>query len=74
MPRPMGVLAKSEKVGSRCDPSRMVSNDVLVLPHEKLYLEHLPTSDRYFKSFMHRDAVNFNVITKSVFKPVTHSD
>ena len=41
--------------------------DDLVLPHEKLYLEHLPAADRYFKSFMHRDAINFNVITKSVF-------
>jgi hypothetical protein len=73
MPRPMGVLAKSEKVGSRCDPSKAIYDDAVVLPHEKLYLEHLPTSDRYFKSFMHRDAVNFNVITKSVFKPVMHS-
>ena len=35
-----------------------------VLPHEKLYLEHIPTADRYFKSFMHRDAINFNIITK----------
>jgi peptidylprolyl isomerase domain and WD repeat-containing protein 1 len=37
---------------------------ILVLPHEKLYLEHLPAADRYYKSFMHRDAINFNVITK----------
>ena len=35
-----------------------------VLPHEKLYLEHLPAADRYFKSFMHRDAINFNIVTK----------
>ena len=40
-----------------------LTND-LVLPHEKLYLEHIPAADRYFKSFMHRDAINFNVITK----------
>lgn len=37
---------------------------VLVLPHEKLYLEHLPCADRYYKSFMHRDVVNFNVFTR----------
>jgi peptidylprolyl isomerase domain and WD repeat-containing protein 1 len=35
-----------------------------VLPHEKLYLELLPAADRYFKSFMHRDAIHFNIITK----------
>ena len=38
----------------------------LVLPHEKLYLDHLPSADRYYKSFMHRDVINFNVITKFV--------
>lgn len=35
-----------------------------VLPHERLYLEHLPESDRYYKSFMHRDNVNFVNVTK----------
>ena len=39
---------------------------VLVLPHEKLYLDHLPSADRYYKSFMHRDVVNFAVMTKCV--------
>ena len=38
----------------------------LVLPHEKLYLEHLPNADQYYQSFMHRDALNFCVITKCV--------
>lgn len=37
-----------------------------VLPHERLYLEHLPDSDRYYKSFMHRDSLNFVVMTKWV--------
>ncbi len=35
-----------------------------VLPHEKLFLEHLPSADRYSKSFMHRDVVNYVVVTK----------
>lgn len=37
-----------------------------VLPHEKLYLEHLPSADRYSKSFMHRDVINFVVMTRYV--------
>lgn len=37
-----------------------------VLPHEKLYLEHLPNAEQYYKSFMHRDTVNFVVVTKCV--------
>jgi len=45
-------------------PCGAIYDDNLVLPHEKLYLEHLPAADRYFKSFMHRDAVNFNITTK----------
>jgi peptidylprolyl isomerase domain and WD repeat-containing protein 1 len=24
-----------------------------VLPHERVYLEHLPNADQYYKSFMH---------------------
>jgi peptidylprolyl isomerase domain and WD repeat-containing protein 1 len=35
-----------------------------VLPHEKLFLEHLPSADRYTKSFMHRDVINFVTVTK----------
>ncbi|KAK4704076.1 peptidylprolyl isomerase domain and WD repeat-containing protein 1, partial [Phenoliferia sp. Uapishka_3] len=37
------------------------------LPHEKLYLDHLPSADRYWKSFMHRDTVTQVAITKSNF-------
>lgn len=36
------------------------------LPHERLYLDHLPDTDRYYKSFMHRDAVKHVVVTKWV--------
>ncbi len=37
-----------------------------VLPHERLYLDHLPDSDRYYKSFMHRESLNFVTVTKWV--------
>ena len=40
-----------------------------VLPHEKVFLEYLPSADQYYKSFMHRDIVNFVVVTRSVAPP-----
>lgn len=46
----------------------VIYNGDLVLPHERLYLEHLPAADRYFKSFMHRDAISFNIITRYASK------
>ncbi|EIN12739.1 peptidyl-prolyl cis-trans isomerase [Punctularia strigosozonata HHB-11173 SS5] len=45
-----------------------------VLPHEKLYLEHLPSADRYYKSFMHREVINFCVMTKTEFLITTSVD
>jgi peptidylprolyl isomerase domain and WD repeat-containing protein 1 len=39
-----------------------------VLPHERLYLDHLPNADRYYKSFMHRDTINFCALTRRVQK------
>ncbi|KAI0320530.1 peptidyl-prolyl cis-trans isomerase [Amylostereum chailletii] len=45
-----------------------------VLPHERLYLEHLPSADRYYKSFMHRDVINFCVVTKTEFIVTTSVD
>ena len=39
---------------------------ISVLPHERLYLEHLPSADRYYKSFMHRDVINMCIMTKCV--------
>ncbi|KIJ54621.1 hypothetical protein M422DRAFT_153445 [Sphaerobolus stellatus SS14] len=50
------------------------ANLTTVLPHERLYLEHLPSADRYFKSFMHRDVVNFAVATKTDFLITTSVD
>ncbi|KAJ7250844.1 peptidyl-prolyl cis-trans isomerase [Mycena haematopus] len=45
-----------------------------VLPHEKLYLEHLPNADQYYKSFMHLDVINFCVVTKTDFIITTSID
>ena len=49
------------------------SQSGLVLPHEKLYLSHLPTAERYAKSFMHRDILNFVTVTKGTDFVVTTS-
>ncbi|KAI0771377.1 peptidyl-prolyl cis-trans isomerase [Irpex lacteus] len=45
-----------------------------VLPHEKLYLDRLPSADRYSKSFMHRDVINFVVMTRTEFLITTSID
>ncbi|KIY62048.1 peptidyl-prolyl cis-trans isomerase [Cylindrobasidium torrendii FP15055 ss-10] len=45
-----------------------------VLPHEKLYLEHLPDANQYYKSFMHRETINFCVVTKTDFLITTSVD
>ncbi|KAJ7784527.1 hypothetical protein B0H16DRAFT_1492864, partial [Mycena metata] len=45
-----------------------------VLPHERLYLDHLPNADQYYKSFMHRDSINFCVVTKTDFLITTSVD
>ena len=63
-----GVRKKRKGSVVADDPNEVIYSDSLVLPHEKLYLEHLPSADRYFKSFMHRDAINFNIVTKLVFR------
>jgi len=36
-----------------------------VLPHEQSYLDRLPSSVRYTKSFMHRDVLSFVTVTPS---------
>ncbi|KAH9480399.1 Peptidyl-prolyl cis-trans isomerase cyp15 [Psilocybe cubensis] len=45
-----------------------------VLPHERLYLNHLPDANQYYKSFMHRDVANFCVVTKTEFLITTSID
>ncbi|CAE6442967.1 unnamed protein product, partial [Rhizoctonia solani] len=47
---------------------------VTVLPHERLFLDHLPSADRYSKSFMHRDVLNYVIITKTGFLITTSVD
>jgi peptidylprolyl isomerase domain and WD repeat-containing protein 1 len=38
-----------------------------VLSHERVYLENIPDTDRYTKSFMHRADINFVTMTKWVY-------
>ncbi|KAM6494314.1 hypothetical protein JOM56_010675 [Amanita muscaria] len=45
-----------------------------ILPHERVYLEHLPNANQYYRSFMHRDVLNFCVITKTEFLITTSID
>ncbi|KAF5385705.1 hypothetical protein D9757_005503 [Collybiopsis confluens] len=45
-----------------------------VLPHERLYLDHLPNTEQYYKSFMHRDIINYSVFTKTDFLITTSVD
>ncbi|XP_006462574.1 hypothetical protein AGABI2DRAFT_144125 [Agaricus bisporus var. bisporus H97] len=45
-----------------------------VLPHERLYLEYLPDANQYYKSFMHRDVINYSVMTKTDFLVTTSID
>ncbi|KXN88078.1 Peptidyl-prolyl cis-trans isomerase cyp15 [Leucoagaricus sp. SymC.cos] len=45
-----------------------------VLPHERIYLEHLPNTEQYYKSFMHRDVINYSVMTKTDFLITTSVD
>jgi len=43
------------------------------LQHEKLYLDHLPCAERYNKSLMHRDTINFVSVTPHTDFVVTTS-
>ncbi|CAE6512134.1 unnamed protein product [Rhizoctonia solani] len=45
-----------------------------VLPHERLFLDHLPSADRYSKSFMHRDVLNYVLMTKTGYLITTSVD
>jgi peptidylprolyl isomerase domain and WD repeat-containing protein 1 len=70
MPMPAGAgngAAKKKRKGVQATVRKyccVLTRTGSVLPHEKLYLDHLPSADRYYKSFMHREVINFNVITK----------
>jgi peptidylprolyl isomerase domain and WD repeat-containing protein 1 len=68
MPMPAGANGgfKKKRRGGLCIASYGSSTYLLtlVVPQEKLYLEHLPDAEQYYKSFMHRDSLNFVVVTK----------
>jgi len=38
-----------------------------ILRHERVYLENVPSADRYYRSFMHRDVVSHVAVTKTHF-------
>ncbi|CEH19448.1 peptidyl-prolyl cis-trans isomerase [Ceraceosorus bombacis] len=44
-----------------------------VLQHETLYLSNLPNAERYYKSLMHRDVVNFVTVTRNTNFLITSS-
>lgn len=44
-----------------------VCNIFSVLAFESLYMENLPLSETYERSYMHRDVVTFVVVTKTDF-------
>ncbi|KAK1924722.1 peptidyl-prolyl cis-trans isomerase [Papiliotrema laurentii] len=68
MPVPAGEESNGGANGTRKKKKRAV------LPHEKTYLDHLPDTDRYYKSFMHRDTVNFVSVTRTGFVITTSVD
>jgi peptidylprolyl isomerase domain and WD repeat-containing protein 1 len=80
MPAPQGesVTTKKKRKGmcvcvNSVSPclGLMYATTFSVLPHQRLYLEHLPNADQYYKSFMHRDVINFCTMTRfeSSFEP-----
>ncbi|KAF7314316.1 Peptidyl-prolyl cis-trans isomerase [Mycena kentingensis (nom. inval.)] len=74
-PPAVGEDDSDDEVG----PMPVAASDVAkkkrkVLLHEKLYLEHLPDAEQYYKSFMHRDVINFCVVTRTDFIVTTSVD
>uniref|UniRef100_H2YC09 peptidylprolyl isomerase n=1 Tax=Ciona savignyi TaxID=51511 RepID=H2YC09_CIOSA len=45
-----------------------------VLPYEQMYLDNMPDSDRYERSFMHRDTLTHVCVTKTDFVLTASSD
>ncbi|KAF5382738.1 hypothetical protein D9615_002870 [Tricholomella constricta] len=75
IPQPVEEDDDDEDVGPMPMPADGgVKKKRKVLPHERLYLEHLPDTDQYYKSFMHRDTINFSVVTKTDFLITTSVD
>uniref|UniRef100_H2YC10 peptidylprolyl isomerase n=1 Tax=Ciona savignyi TaxID=51511 RepID=H2YC10_CIOSA len=51
-----------------------LSNQSPVLPYEQMYLDNMPDSDRYERSFMHRDTLTHVCVTKTDFVLTASSD
>ena len=73
MPMPEGAQVSAGTKKKRKGAWRCIAHSngpelhfYIVLPHERLFLDHLPNADRYHKSFMHRDLINFVVVTRCV--------
>lgn len=47
------------------------SADAVALPHERLYLEKLPSASMYERSYMHRDVVTHVSVTRWVVSATT---
>lgn len=58
------TVKKRKSMPTKCSALETHTDIFTVLPHEKLYLDHLPNTEQYYQSFMHRDALNFCVMTK----------
>jgi len=56
---PVDNVPKKKRRGT-CSHIRWLT---AVLPHEKVYLDRLPSSSRYTKSFMHRDTLSYVTVT-----------
>jgi peptidylprolyl isomerase domain and WD repeat-containing protein 1 len=65
---PVSDAPKKKRRGMRC-----LADLTAVLPHEKTYLDQLPTSLRYTKSFMHRDSMANVTVTPTTDFVITTS-
>lgn len=79
LPLPAAAAKKKRKGASpstlwSCKSLKEPRSSHLVLPHEQLYLDHLPNADQYYKSFMHRDVINFCVVTVYAITPSSTKD
>ena len=65
---PMPVQAGTESAAEAEKSKRRKT-----LQYERLYLDQLPSADRYYKSLMHRDTINFVSVTPHTAFVVTTS-
>lgn len=68
-PMPVEDIPKKKRRGTTSHRHTLTA----VLPHEKAYLDRLPSSARYTKSFMHRDSLVYITVTPSTDFIITTS-